>query len=160
MVLPFSIGGHPGFYIPLEDGIDDEDHYLEFSEICSPIEFGFSKDNFLNGNDTPYPLKDGKRIDFSHKLFYKKGIFLSGMPNEISLRAKNSKRYLKMSYKNASVLGLWHAPDVDAPYICIEPWKGIPSTQGIVDDFSSKREFVFLNKNQSFTLEYTIEVNE
>ena len=158
-VLPFSIGGHPGFNIPLDPSIKDEEHYLEFSSECLPKKYLFAG-NFITGEKAPYPLKDGKRIDFSHRLFYSEGIFLSDMADGITIKANNCDRYVKINYKNASVLGLWHAPGCDAPYICIEPWKGIPSTDGKVDDFSSKNQFVYLDKGQSFTLEYSVEVNE
>ena len=34
--LPFSLGGHPGFNVPLEKGVEFNEHYLEFDEKSSP----------------------------------------------------------------------------------------------------------------------------
>ena len=158
--LRFSIGGHPGFNIPLEKGIKDEEHYLEFDNVASPKAYEFSPSAFRTGKMKDYPLKDGRIINFSHEIFGDGGIFLTHMDSSVSLKAKNSNRFVKISYTNASVLGFWHTPNTNAPFICIEPWQGIPSLDGKIDDFENKEKFVHLDENKSFTLEYSIEVNE
>lgn len=39
----FGIGGHPGFRVPLENGLDFEDYYLEFAKECRPERVGHTK---------------------------------------------------------------------------------------------------------------------
>ena len=49
--LPFGIGGHPGFRVPLCAGTAFEDYYLRFSEPCEPDRVGFTPSVFLSGHD-------------------------------------------------------------------------------------------------------------
>lgn len=57
-------------------------------------------------------------------------------------------------------LGLWHKPKSNAPYICIEPWHGIPSDDGVVDDFKEKQQMIRLNANKRYDNSYTIKIIE
>lgn len=45
----FGIGGHPGFNVPLEEGLQFEDYVLEFSSPAHPNRIGFTDDCHLNG---------------------------------------------------------------------------------------------------------------
>ena len=61
-VMPFGIGGHPGFNAPLTDGECFEDYVLEFTHACQPDRIGFSPTVYMNGIDPVYPLEGNKRI--------------------------------------------------------------------------------------------------
>ena len=47
--LPFGIGGHPGFRVPLTGSTGFEDYKLCFSQPCLPDRIGFTGDCYLNG---------------------------------------------------------------------------------------------------------------
>ena len=68
-MMCFGIGGHPGFNVPLEEGLSFEDYYLEFSRPHTPDRVGHTEACFLSGNDTPFPLEDGIRLPLRHDLF-------------------------------------------------------------------------------------------
>ena len=53
-------------------------------------------------------------------------------------------------------LGIWHKPQTDAPYICIEPWSTLPSYDGIVDDLETKYEMTVLKPLESKTSGFDI----
>jgi len=44
----------------------------------------------------------------------------------------------------------------DAPFVCIEPWTGLPATDGIHDDFATKQAMKYLDSGKSATHEFTI----
>ena len=48
------------------------------------------------------------------------------------------------SYPGFPYLGFWHKPKTEAPYLCIEPWHGLPSDEGVVDDLDTKHDMVRL----------------
>lgn len=64
-VMPFGIGGHPGFRVPLDDGEAFTDYVVEFSEVCRPDRVGFTSQVYLSGQDEAYPLEGGSACRFA-----------------------------------------------------------------------------------------------
>ena len=138
-IMPFTLGLHPGFNVPLGEGCF-EDFYIEFSKTCSPDHIKMSDTCFLTGKNEAFYLEDGKRLPLRHSLFDNDAIFLARNCREISLKSDKSDRYVKFTAEDFPYVGFWHAPKSDAPYVCIEPWCGMPSYDGEIDDFSKKRD--------------------
>ena len=53
-------------------------------------------------------------------------------------------------------LGLWHAQKSEAPYVCIEPWCGLPSFDGEVDDFTQKCDMFRIPAGEEKTVRYAV----
>lgn len=155
-IMPFGIGGHPGFNVPLVCGEKFEDYALEFSVPCQPDRVGFSPAVFLNGHDEEYPLREGRFIDLYHSLFDEDAVILKNMAREVTLRSKLSGRGVRVTYPDFPYLGIWHWPKTDAPYVCIEPWSSLPSRQGIVEEFSCKSDLIQLNYGKRFETTWSI----
>ena len=153
-ILPFALGLHPGFNAPLDKG-SFEDCYIEFTEPCSPDKIGMSDTCFLTGKDEAFYLEDGCRLSLDHSLFDNDAIFLSRVSNEVTLRSRASEKYVRFTFDGFPYLGLWHAPRTDAPYICIEPWCGLPSYDGEIDDLSKKRDMFRLVAGGKKQMKYT-----
>ena len=154
-VLPAAIGLHPGFNVPLDSG-NFEDWYLEFDKTCSPDELVFTDTCFMTGKKKAYPLVDGKILPLRHSLFDIDAIFLSNTDNKVTLRSDKSDRYINFSFPEFRYLGVWHKPRTQAPYVCIEPWCGLPTFDGEIDDFSQKCDMFRLIPNDTKTLDYSI----
>ena len=65
----YSIGGHPGFRVPLTGSTGFEDYKLCFSQPCLPDRIGFTGDCYLNGQTECFPLEDDTTIRLRHELF-------------------------------------------------------------------------------------------
>lgn len=154
--MPFGIGGHPGFKVPVEEGERFEDYYLEFSEFCQPDRVGFTPAVYLSGHDESYPLEECKWISLSHDLFDEDAIILKNMAREVALRSRVSDHSVTVSYPRMPYLGIWHWPCTDAPYVCIEPWSSLPSRQDVVEEFSCKSDLVQLDSGCSYDNTWTI----
>lgn len=155
--LPFSIGGHPGFCTPLEDKITFKEHYLEFDKPCKITSVVLSGP-YNSGKTKKYPLVDDKIIPLRHDLFDDDAVFFNGMSHSLTLKSDKTDRYVKVSSPNATHIGIWHDPKRSAPFICIEPWHGIPATVGIVDDFKTKKEFIHLKPKEKYIFNIDFEV--
>ena len=154
----FSYGGHPGFNVPFSPGESFEDAYLEFS--CEELmRLVFSEACFFTGEREKYPLKDG-RLPLAHSLFDNDAIFFESEAGAVRLKSQVSGTAIEVSYRDMTALGIWHKPKSDAPYICIEPWHGIPSLDGRVDDLKTKADMIALNVNNSYKNSYKIRVFE
>ena len=161
----FGIGGHPGFQVPLEDGLAFEDYFLEFEEKkdsgqaeAEPVRIGFSPTCFLNGKDEPYPLKDGCRIPLAHNLFDDDAIVLSGTPKTVALRSEKGSRGVRVHFPDMPYIGFWHAVKKPAPYVCIEPWSSLPSRQDVVEELSEQPGLVHLEGGSVYRNSWSIQV--
>lgn len=158
--MHFGIGGHPGFRVPFSEGTDFEDYYLRFDSVSTPDRVGFSPACFLNGEDRPYPLTDGRIIPLRHSLFDEDAIVLKNMAPSVSLCSDKADASVTVSYPQMPYLGLWHWPKTDAPYICIEPWTSLPARQDVIEDFACKSDMLHLPPGEIYENTWFITINE
>lgn len=155
-VMPCTVGAHPGFNIPLDGKGEFTDFYLEFGESCSPDQLVFSDTCFQTGKKTAFPLVDGKCLPLRHTLFDNDAIFLARMADSVTLKSEKTERFVRLSYPKMPYLGIWHKPRTEAPYVCIEPWCGLPSFDGVVDDLATKSDMFRLQPGEEKVLTYSI----
>ena len=155
--LPFSYGGHPGLNVPLGGEGAFEDWFLEFEPGVCPDRFEFTPNALVTGRKFAFPLAPGNRLPLRHSLFDRAGIFLDRAGRSLALRSDRSERSVTVRFPDMPYLGLWHAPDSDAPYVCVEPWSGLPSYDGAPDDFATRHDMVRLAAGASATLRYSLE---
>ena len=149
-MMYFGIGGHPGFNVPLEEGLSFEDYYLEFSRPHTPDRVGHTEACFLSGNDTPFPLEDGIRLPLHHDLFDDDACVLRNVSDTVTLASDRGACSVTMNYPGLPYLGIWHAPKTDAPYVCLEPWSSLPSRQDIIEDIGFKCDLIRLAEDETY----------
>ena len=147
----FGIGGHPGFALPLEEGLEFSDYYLEFETKCCPDRIGHTETCFLSGENKPFELQDGRRLPLCHELFDDDAIVLQNMAGQVTIKTDKGQRKVKVSYPQMPYLGLWHAPKTQAPYLCVEPWTSLPSRQDVVEEFQCKSDLIRLEPGSIYT---------
>ena len=150
----FAVGAHPGFNVPLSDGEKFDDYYIEF-DCVKPIEM-LVLDIFYSGRNEPYALKDGKIYELSHKVFDEKSQFFTNMCASLTLKSKKSNAFVRMEFPGFRNLGFWQAPNLNSPYICIEPWTSLPSDDGRIDDLETKRQMEKLGGGEEFSIDFDI----
>ena len=158
--LPFSIGGHPGFNVPFVTGESFDDYYMEFKCAKPTEKLIRSPTCYYTGKNEPFALRDGRFLDLKHSLFDNDAIFLEGMCNTVSLKSKKNDRAVTVHFEDMTHLGFWHKPKTEAPYVCIEPWHGVPAYDGKVDDFATKNEMMHLPEGKSYSTYFDISITE
>lgn len=154
----FGIGGHPGFALPFDEGLDFSDYYLEFEGKSFPTRVGHTETCFLSGQDESFPLKEDKYLPLAHPMFDDDAIVLKNMADKVTLKSDKGNRQVIVSYPNLPYLGLWHAPKTEAPYICIEPWTSLPSRQDVVEEFSCKYDLIRVDADEEYTNTWSIRI--
>ena len=154
--MPFAYGGHPGFRVPLGGEGAFEDWFLEFGPDAAPEAFAFAEGGLLAGPRRAFPLEPGGRLPLRHSLFNTYGLFLAGAGNEVTLRSETSPRSVTVRFPDMSYVGFWHAAG-EAPFLCIEPWTGMPSVAGAPDDFAVRPDMVRLPPGATATFRYSAE---
>jgi len=157
--LPFCLGAHPGFRWPLVDGVAKSDHVLVFdAEETGPrllIEGG------LLGAEEPAPV-EGRVMRLSEELFAADAVVLPAArsasaryaavgPDGAELHA------LTVSWDGYEDLGVWSKPG-GAPFLCIEPWRGMASPVGWDGDFVDKPGVVLLAPGEERAFTWRVEV--
>lgn len=154
----FGLGGHPGFQVPLDAGAVFEDYRLRFSHTCEPIRVGFSEDCFVNGEDAAFPLEEGCLLPLRHSLFDQDAIVLREMAREITLEAPGCAHAVTVSFPDMPYLGIWHWPKKDAPYVCIEPWRSLPSRKDEIAVLERQKDLVTLEGGRVYVNVFTITI--
>ena len=157
--LIFALGGHPGFNVPFGNGAF-EDYYLEFSEKTKVLFHTLSESKFMTGEKLPLPLTEGVRLPLRHELFDNDAAILGKTCREISLKSKADPRYITVKYPDVRYLGVWHTPETDAPFVCIEPWSALPATDGVITDLSAKEDMTRLAPGKTYKTSWSIEIHE
>ena len=154
--MPFAVGGHPGFNVPLTEGTVYEDYKLVFDEPCQPLQFVNDENCFHLGKMKVFPLEQGQTLPLSHSLFDNDAIFLEKTCGGVTLCSDKSAHSVHLAYPDSPYLGIWHTPRSDAPFVCIEPWVQSPSPAGEVADLAEKAAMIHLEPAAAYRNTYTI----
>lgn len=159
-LLPFGLGGHPGFRIPFAESPDFEDYYLEFSQRCDPDRILFGPDCLVTGMRERYPLEKGRILRLRHQLFDDDAVVLEHTAKEVAIRCRGGSRAVKVAFPKMNYVGFWHKDGAAAPYVCVEPWLSLPARHGVIEDFYCKGDMVRLAPGEQYENEWSIEIDE
>ena len=154
----FGLGAHPGFRVPLEEGRSFTDYRLTFAHPCQPNQVLMSDSYMISGQEAPYPLEDARVLPLRHDLFDRDAIILKNMDRTVTLSAGEGSRGVTVSYPRMRYLGIWHKPESDAPYVCLEPWLSLPSREDVVEDFSQQNDLAALSPGEVYVNRWTVTV--
>lgn len=158
--LIFTCGGHPGFNVPWNSGEEYEDYYLEFANDKPQYNIFFNEDGLFNGRKELQPMVDGKIIPLSHDLFDNDALFLQDGAKEVALKSRKNNTQIIVNYEDMTRVGFWKDEKTTAPFLCIEPWCGIPASAGVTDDLETKAEMTHLASGKTFSASFSIEIKE
>ncbi|MFQ9249080.1 MAG: hypothetical protein ACLR3R_19320 [Clostridium paraputrificum] len=76
----------------------------------------------------------------------------------ISLKHNKKNQGIRFCFDKFPVLALWTFPKKKAPYICLEPWHGLPAMTTDGEVFKDKPYIITLDKNQKFDIGYSVSI--
>lgn len=142
--LPYCLGGHPGFNVPLIPGEQFEDYTVTFDQSetadCPMVDM---EEGLILHKRNRF-LTDRDRFSLNHVLFRGDALIFDQLKSRrVRLCSAVSGRGVEMDFEGWDILGIWSYPE-DAPFICLEPWTGA-ATWDVEDDvFEHKRGMAFL----------------
>lgn len=153
-IMPFSIGAHPAFNIPLSIDETYSDYYLQFNK--KENNGNWKLENGLLKNETPF-FNNTSEIPLSKSLFENDALVFKNLKSDlIELKSKNNTHGLSVTTANFPYLGIWAAKNAD--FICIEPWLGIADSVNASGNILEKEGIILLNQQQSFSCAFSINV--
>ena len=156
--MRFGYGIHPGFNVPLNPALRFEDYRLDFHEVSTPKQMELTERYTISGGMHEYALAEGRYLPLQHSLFNHDAIILKDMPHTVTLGSQKDEKKVTVTFPDMPYLGIWHAPETDAPFVCIEPWSSLPSTDGLIDEFETKPDFTTVEPEQTYTNRWSISI--
>ncbi|MDO5833801.1 MAG: aldose 1-epimerase family protein [Lachnospiraceae bacterium] len=156
--MRFGYGIHPGFNVPLNPALRFEDYRLDFHETSIPKQMELTERYTISGDMHDYALEEDRYLPLQHSLFDHDAIILKDMPHTVTLGSKKDEKKVTVAFPDMPYLGIWHAPETDAPFVCIEPWSSLPSTDGVIDEFETKPDFITVEPEQTYTNNWSISI--
>jgi galactose mutarotase-like enzyme len=150
VVLPYSVGGHPGFAI--EGNLSD--YFLNFGQSFSANQWLFEGPYY--SGETRYLTVENK-LDLDYSLVEKDAIVFKKPPfNRVILGHKDRGGLVAVSFEQLDAIGFWSKKD--APFFCIEPWWGWADRIDSTGILLEKEGLHFLNPNEEKEHSYRIEL--
>lgn len=156
--MRFGYGIHPGFNVPLNPALRFEDYRLDFPEASIPKQMELTERYTISGGMHDYALEEGRYLPLQHSLFDHDAIILKDMPHTVTLGSQKDEKKVTVAFPDMPYLGIWHAPETDAPFVCIEPWSSLPSTDGVIDEFETKPDFITVEPEYTYTNNWSISI--
>ena len=156
-----GFGGHPGINIPWKgDEASFEEHYLEFSDKTNVVRQLLFERSFMADKVAPYALEDGVKLPLKHDLFDNDAVILQNTSRCVSVKSKKDPRYVTMHYDDFKYIGFWHPCETDAPFVCLEPWSVLPSSNGVYDRLETKADMAKVAPGATDGVSFTLELHE
>ncbi len=141
----FTCGWHPGFIIdkPLNQ------YKVSFPKANNPEEICIVTKCMVTDEIKPFYLEDNSiRLDPS--LFTESAKILKGVGDTAILYDLDGNKVVEIEYSNFENIVLWQTLNSDAPFICIEGWRGVPGRYEKIDEITETKEKTTLEKGETF----------
>lgn len=157
--MPFTVGGHPAFRCPVEEGERFEDYVLEFEQPetadCPVVDL---ETGMLDFETTDRMLENSAVLPLEHNLFYQDALVFHGLKSRrVKLYCPATGRGLEMDFTGFDYLAAWSAVN-DAPFVALEPWTGCATCFDEDDVFEHKRGMRTLAAGEDFRVGYLVKV--
>ena len=146
----YGIGFHPGFNVPIEQGLGIEDYKITFPLSSDPEKRVFAPDRLEAGYNEKAAEFDGNAIPLSHDIFSDDAIVLSGTGSKAIISSAKGSRSVELHY-DAPWMGIWQTFAPDTPFVCLEPWYSLPGRTGVIVDISKRDDFIRLMPSEKRT---------
>lgn len=165
VVLPFTLGAHPAFNIPIP-GVEAsslDQYHLSFTRSWTSYGPSITDDGLCDYATPQKLIVDSDTLPLSWELIaHEKTITLEDVPDRRITLAANAEAAsevhgVQMDFEGFDYLGIWSAAP-GCPFVALEPWCGIADTIDTDGVFEHKPGILCLEPNQSITKTLSITV--
>lgn len=160
--LPFTLGGHPAFNVPVPGATDGEaegfsDYELRFAEPWSAQVPLIDADGLHDFSRMTTLFEDADHLPLSHELIDRllTLVFCDVPGHTVTLLSTCSGHGVQVDFDGFDYLGVWTS-DTTAPFVAIEPWCGCATAYDESDVFEEKRGIITLAPGESCERTFTM----
>ncbi|MEJ8735294.1 MULTISPECIES: aldose epimerase family protein [Mediterraneibacter] len=153
--MPYSIGEHIGFRLPLHEEEAYEDYYVEFEKEETACRYPLM-DGRMIGKPIPC-LEREKSIKLKADMFENGAWNFEGLSSErVYIKSVLHDIKVILDFPDFSHFSLWSIPS--APYLCLEPCNGMAGLPSEGADPFKKRGIHILDPGKEETAVYSISI--
>lgn len=148
--LPFVLGGHPAFNVPVAAGEGESfsDYRLEFSQPWTYARRRIdTSTGLLDFQDRFQLLEDDDTLALTHRLFDVDTLVFEDVPGRSVRLVGPAGHGMQVDFDGFDYLGVWSAAN-DAPFVALEPWTGCATATDEDDEFEHKRGMTTLSPGE------------
>ena len=91
--------------------------------------------------------------------WYSDAMIVENLPvKSVSLVSRRSGRGLRFDFGGFDALGLWTPDHTEAPFLCLEPWNGLPADVAETTDAKSKKYAITIEPGAEYVTGYRMTV--
>lgn len=158
-IMPFQIGGHPGFHCPLckEESYEDYELVLEQKETCT-VPTPVTETGLIDMEHRSEFLKDTDTLPLKHDLFAVDAVILDQLKSRaVTLKSKKHNKGIRLDFNEFPYLILWSTAK-EADFVALEPWIGLSTCSDEGDKFEEKRNIQYAQAGEVKEYEFHINV--
>lgn len=154
----FCVGGHPGFNCPMRDGEKFEDYSLVFDNAAgAAVHNTEQKGGYMSPEMPQLDVIKDNELPLCYKDFALDAIVVENLPvKKVNLVNRNTGHGIRFEFDSFDAIGFWTPVEGGAPFICLEPWNGLPGSTAETPDFTSKKYAKIIEAGESFVTAYSV----
>ncbi len=155
--MTFCIGGHPAFNCPMKEGERFEDYSLIFDN-AEGATVSLTENGYMNP-DLPKcdRLRGTNEIPLVYSDFDNDAMIVENLPDRhVRLVSRTTGHGIAFSFERFHALGLWTPDHKAAPFLCLEPWNGLPAATTETTDAKSKKYAITIAPDEVYTTGYDV----
>lgn len=156
----FTIGGHPGFLVPILPDTSRNQYRLNFYD---KKEYTYCQVDMATGTVHPdkthvLDLDENATCPITDHMFDDDAlVFDGGQIEKVGISLPDGSPYIEMNCKGFPSFGIW-SKSPEAPFVCLEPWMGRCDNYGYHDELSNKQYINQIEPDAVFEQSYSITV--
>ncbi len=156
--MPFQMGGHPAFRIPLTKDEGFEDYRLLFDEEEDLVSLRIDGNGEVRSDVTVLGEKTSC-LPLKYAYFDDDALIFKGLrSSSFNLVSSVSSKGVRMNVAGIPYLGIWTMKGAAAPYVCLEPWYGVNSKQTDDEVFLKKEGLQIAAPGETWQGGYSFEL--
>ena len=165
VVLPFTLGAHPAFNIPIPgvEAASLDQYHLSFTRSWTSYGPSITDEGLCDYTTPQRLIVNSDTLPLSWELIDReKTITLEDVPDRritlaANVEASSEAHGIQMDFEGFDYLGIWSAAP-GCPFVALEPWCGIADTVDCDGIFEHKPGIISLEPGQSIAKTMSIKV--
>ncbi len=158
--MTFCIGGHPGFNCPMtpeDGGFEDYSLYFRNAEGCT---VSLTKDGYMNSSVPKCDrLRGTNELPLKYADFDNDAMIVEGLQEKsVELLSRKTGHGIRFDFEGFDALGLWTPDHKKSPFLCLEPWNGLPADVDETTDAKRKKYARTIAPGAEYAVGYSVQV--
>lgn len=158
--LPFNLGLHPAFRVPLFEKENFEDYTIYFNKKGDYKIPGVDLETgLIDWDKTMKEFHNFDTLPLNYDDYQNDALVFDNVEfDEITLKNEDSGYGIKLTFSDFKTVGIWTPNHVNANFVCLEPWIGCADAPTSTGNFVDKKDVIKLSKNETFSTTYKIQI--